>query len=51
MSGLVLRTVNSSFFGLRAKIRSIHHAVNLMGMSQHDFEELRDELSEMLIDI
>ncbi len=32
MSGLVLRTVNSPFFGLRAKVRSIQHATSLLGI-------------------
>ncbi|MCG8426784.1 MAG: HDOD domain-containing protein [Chromatiales bacterium] len=32
MSALVLRTVNSSFFGLRVKVNSIQHAVNLLGI-------------------
>jgi HD-like signal output (HDOD) protein len=32
ISALVLRTVNSPFFGLRAKINSIQHATSLLGI-------------------
>ena len=32
MSALILRTVNSPYFGLRAKVHSIQHATNLLGM-------------------
>ncbi|MET0028424.1 MAG: HDOD domain-containing protein [Candidatus Thiodiazotropha sp.] len=33
ISALVLRTVNSPFFGLLTKVQSIHHAVSLLGMN------------------
>jgi HD-like signal output (HDOD) protein len=32
ISALVLRTVNSAFFGLRAKVNSIQHATSLLGL-------------------
>ena len=32
ISSLVLRTVNSSYFGLKVKIRSIQHAASLLGI-------------------
>ena len=32
ISSLILRTVNSSFFGLRSKVQSIQHATSLLGI-------------------
>lgn len=32
LSGSILKTVNSSFFGLKNKIASIHQAINLLGI-------------------
>ncbi len=33
MSALILRTINSPFFGLRTKVRSIQHAASLLGIT------------------
>ncbi len=33
MSGLVLKTINSPYFGMRTKIQSIQHATNLLGIN------------------
>ncbi|ANM30085.1 hypothetical protein ABI59_11640 [Acidobacteria bacterium Mor1] len=34
LTGQVLSTVNASAFGLRSRVRSVHHAVSLLGRSQ-----------------